>query len=78
MIQDDVLSEKFKEIKDKVGGDIKMSIDEIREKYLKESGKEEGIKDVAIKLLDILDDETISEKTGLNLEEVKELRNTNS
>lgn len=57
-----------------------VGVDEIefREKYLKELGKEEGIKervkDAAIKLLDILDDETIYEKTGLKLEEVKELR----
>ena len=34
LIQDDNLSEKFREIKDSTGGVIKMSIDEIREKYL--------------------------------------------
>lgn len=42
LIQDDNLSEKFREIKDSTGGVIKMSIDEIREKYLEEKGKEEG------------------------------------
>ena len=42
LIQDDNLSEKFREIKDSAGGVIKMSIDEIREKYLEEKGKEEG------------------------------------
>lgn len=82
LIQDDSLSEKFKEIKDSAGGVIKMSIDEIREKYLEEKGKEEGIKEskkeIAIKLLDILDDETIAEKTGLDIEEVKRLREENS
>lgn len=78
LIQDDSLSEKFKEIKDSVGGVIKMSIDEIREKYLEEKGKEESKKEIAIKLLDILDDETIAEKTGLDIKEVKRLREENS
>lgn len=41
-------------------------------------GIKEGIKEVAIKLLDILDDKTISEKTGLDIEKVKELRKLNS
>ncbi|SHI01666.1 hypothetical protein SAMN02745196_02360 [Clostridium collagenovorans DSM 3089] len=77
LIQDDSLSEKFKEIKDSAGGVVKMSIDEIREKYLEEKGKEESKKEIAIKLLDILDDETIAEKTGLDLEEVKRLRKEN-
>ncbi|MGL5244191.1 MAG: Rpn family recombination-promoting nuclease/putative transposase, partial [Sarcina sp.] len=42
LIQNDDLSEKFKEFKDNVGGVRKMTIDEIREKYLKEEGREEG------------------------------------
>lgn len=42
LIQNDDLSEKFKEFKDNVGGVRKMTIDEIREKYLEEKGKEEG------------------------------------
>ena len=78
LIQDDSLSEKLKEIKYSVGGVIKMSIDEIREKYLEEKGKEESKKEIAIKLLDILDDETIAEKTGLDIKEVKRLREENS
>ncbi|MBS5949855.1 MAG: Rpn family recombination-promoting nuclease/putative transposase [Clostridium sp.] len=56
-------------------------LEEMRDKA-KEEGKsegiKEGIKEVAIKLLDILDDETISEKTGLDIEKVKELRKLNS
>ena len=43
-----------------------------------EIGKEEGRKQIAIKiaknLLDILDDETIALKTGLTIEEIKKLR----
>lgn len=42
LIQDNDLSEKFKEIRESAGGVIKMSIDEIRDKYLKEEGREEG------------------------------------
>ncbi|CDM70010.1 hypothetical protein CM240_2893 [Clostridium bornimense] len=42
LIQDDNLSDKFKEIKDSAGGVIKMGIDEIREKYLEEKGRVEG------------------------------------
>ncbi len=38
-------------------------------------GLERGVKKVAASLLDILDDETISLKTGLSVEEVRRLRN---
>ncbi|WBW95930.1 Rpn family recombination-promoting nuclease/putative transposase [Oceanirhabdus sp. W0125-5] len=45
----------------------------------KEEGREEGeilkALEIAKKLLDILDDETISQKTGLEIEKIKELRN---
>ncbi|MDM8553191.1 Rpn family recombination-promoting nuclease/putative transposase [Desulfococcaceae bacterium HSG7] len=49
----------------------------------KEEGRKEGRKeglveaktDMAINLLDILDDEVISEKTGLTLEKIRQLRN---
>lgn len=44
------------------------------EKGLKEGAKKEKF-EIAKKLLDILDDETISTKIGLSLEEIKELRN---
>ena len=50
--------------------------------YAEEKGIKQGIKqgakiekiEIAKKLLDVLDDETISLKTGLSLEEVKEIR----
>ena len=46
-----------------------------------EKGKKEGAKQekilIAKNLLDVLDDETISNKTGLSLKEIKELRNKN-
>lgn len=47
----------------------------------KEEGREEGAKnkstEIAKNLLDVLDDETIAVKTGLSLEEIKELRVNN-
>ena len=39
-----------------------------------EKGREEGIIGTARNLLDILDDKTIAEKTGLDIEFVKKLR----
>lgn len=55
-----------------------MTIDEIRKLHYKEEGREEGEKKKAIEiaknLLDVLDDETISIKTGLTIEEVKGIR----
>ena len=54
------------------------------ERYNEEfgSGKAEGIKqeklEIAKNLLDILDDETISLKTGLSVQEVCELRKESS
>ncbi len=46
-----------------------------------EKGKKEGAKQekilIAKNLLDVLDDEIISNKTGLSLKEIKELRNKN-
>lgn len=37
-------------------------------------GKLEGFKEITKNLLDVLDDETISEKTGLSIEEIKRMR----
>ena len=45
-----------------------------REKSTKEEGKEKGKEEVAKNLLELLDDETISAKTGLSVEFVKGLR----
>jgi predicted transposase YdaD len=50
---------------------------EIREEA-REEGKIEGKLEVAENLLDILDDETISKKTGLSIEKIKKLRNTDT
>ncbi len=42
-----------------------------------EEGKREGKIEIAKNLLDILDDETIALKTGLEVEEVRQLRERN-
>nr|WP_296107686.1 hypothetical protein [uncultured Terrisporobacter sp.] len=78
LIQDEDLFKKFKEIKESSGGVSNMGIDEIREKYLKEEGLKEGEKkkalEIAKSLLDVLDVETISLKTGLSVEEINKLK----
>lgn len=47
------------------------------EKKGREEGKKESSLEIARRLLNILDDETISQTTGLSLEEVKKLRTGN-
>lgn len=90
LIQDESLFRRFKEIKENTEGVVNMGIDEIREKYLEEKGKEEGLKEgkeeglkegekkkaleIAKSLLDILDIETISSKTGLSIDEINKLK----
>ncbi len=54
-------------------------IDKVRDPFYKEGiekGKLEEQRAIAISLLDILDDKTISQKVGLKLEEVEKLRDT--
>ena len=95
LIQDEELESKYEEYKRERGGAIKMTVEQIREKYYtqkgEEKGRKEGIKEgrkegikegegnktieIARNLLDILDNETISLKTGLSIAEVEKLRN---
>jgi hypothetical protein len=42
---------------------------------MEQKAKEKGKLEFAKNLLDILDDETIAEKSGLPIEEIKKLRN---
>ncbi|MGL4760441.1 MAG: Rpn family recombination-promoting nuclease/putative transposase, partial [Sarcina sp.] len=87
LIQDNKLSEEFKEVRDKIGGAVEMSIDEIREIYLeergiekgKEEGREEGekLKQIEIAKNGIkqgLNVEIISTLTGLSVEEIEKLK----
>lgn len=82
LIQDQELENKYEEYKREKGGVLKMTIEEIRKMHYKQEGKEEGIQEgeykksleIAKNLLDVLDKETISLKTGLSIEEIEKLR----
>jgi len=50
-----------------------MRVEEGREEG-REEGKKEKAVEIAKNLLDVLDDETIAKKTGLSIEEIRELR----
>ncbi|NFH89593.1 hypothetical protein FDA33_05065 [Clostridium botulinum] len=82
LIEDKELEQKFKEYKRKKGGVASMTVDQIRQKYYEQKGEEKGLKEgkiqVAKNLLDVLDDETIALKTGLDIEEVIKLRENSS
>ncbi|MBN1050457.1 hypothetical protein DVV88_17035 [Clostridium botulinum] len=63
-----------------------MTVDQIRQKYYEQKGKEVGIQEgmkkekikIARNLLDILDNKTIATKTGLTEEEIDALRKKES
>ena len=78
LIKDKELEQKFEEYKREKGGAVRMTVDQIRQKYYeqkgREEGREEGIIEIAKNLLDVLDDKTIALKTGLDIEEVRKLR----
>ncbi|WP_040327645.1 Rpn family recombination-promoting nuclease/putative transposase [Clostridium ihumii] len=82
LINDEELDEKYNEYKRISGGVYKMTIEEIRKKYYTQKGREEGIEkgreeeklELARNLLDILDDETIALKVGLDIKDVKKIR----
>ncbi|NFA41501.1 hypothetical protein EXM65_02615 [Clostridium botulinum] len=82
LIEDKEFEQKFKEYKRKKGGVASMTVDQIRQKYYEQKGEEKGLKEgkiqVAKNLLDVLDDETIALKTGLDIEEVIKLRENSS
>ena len=75
LIKDEELENKYEEYKRERGGAIKMTVDQIREKYYKQKGEEKKTIEIARNLLDILDNETISLKTGLSIADVEKLRN---
>lgn len=85
LIEDPELERKYEEYRNSVGGVLKMTIEEIRKTHYERKGEERGIEkgiekekiEIAKKLLDILDDQTIADKTGLHIEKVRELRAEN-
>ena len=55
-----------------------MTVDQIRQKYYEQNGRNEEKIQLARNLLDVLDDKTIALKTGLDIEEVRKLRNNSN
>ncbi|NFO05642.1 hypothetical protein FDB23_16550 [Clostridium botulinum] len=90
LIKDKNLEKKFEEYKRERGGAVRMTVDQIRQKYYEQKGKEVGIQEgkevgiqegmkkekikIARNLLDVLDNKTIATKTGLTEEEIDALR----
>lgn len=87
LIQDNELENKYKEYRRERGGAIKMTVDQIREKYYTQKGKEEGRKEgrkegehkkaveSAMNFLKLgLSAEIIAQGTGLSLDEVNKIK----
>lgn len=77
LIEDPELEKKFEEYRNSVGGVLKMTIDEIRKTHYERKAKEKEKIEIAKNLLDVLDDKTIAEKTGIHIDKVRELREEN-
>ena len=72
-----ILKDKVSALNEAERKGIEKGIKEGRKEGIKEGrkeGRKEGIREIAKKLLDILDNKTISEKTGLTEEEIQKLR----
>lgn len=75
LIQDKELESKYEEYKREREGAVRMTVDQIRQKYYEQKGIEEGIKKTAINLLKMgMSDSIVAEATGLTLDEVKEIK----
>lgn len=87
LIQDKELENKYEEYKKERGGAIKMTVDQIREKYYTQKGKEEGRKEgrkegahnkaveSAMNFLKLgVSAEIIAQGTGLSLDEVNKIK----
>lgn len=79
LIKDKDLENKYEEYKRERGGAVRMTVDQIRQKYYEQKGREEGIeegiKKTAINLLKMgISDNIVAEGTGLTLDIIKELK----
>ena len=83
LIKDKELENKYEEYKRERGGAVRMTVDQIRQKYYEQKGREEGreegieegIKKTAINLLKMgMSDSIVAEGTGLTLDIIKELK----
>ena len=71
------IHKKVIEVKNNPNVEVELMTPLERDREKIEEGIKEGKIEIAINLLDILDDKTISEKTGLDIEVVKKLRKEN-
>lgn len=75
LIRDKELEQEYEEYKKLRGGAVRMTVDQVREKYIEQKGIEKGLKKTAINLLKMgITDEIVAEGTGLTLEEIREIK----
>ncbi len=79
LIQDKELENKYEEYKREKGGAVRMTVDQIRQKYYEQKGREqvreEGVKKTAVNLLKMgISDTIVAKGTGLTLDEIEELK----
>ncbi len=78
LIKDKELEKKFEEYKRERGGAASMTVDQIRQKYYEQKGKEEGKIEIAKNLIKLgLSTKEIMVATGLEEEQINEIRNLN-
>lgn len=87
LIQDKELENKYEKYKRERGGAVRMNVDQIRQKYYEQKGREQGreegrkqgqeeaTKKTAVNLLKMgISDEVVAEGTGLTFDEIKEIK----
>ena len=72
LIQDKELENKYEEYKKERGGAVRMTVDQIRQKYYEQKAREEILRKTAINLLKMgMTEDIVAEGTGLSIEEIK-------
>ena len=79
LIQDKELENKYEEYKKERRGAVRMTVDQIRQKYYEQKGREkereEILRKTAINLLKMgMTEDIVAEGTGLSIEEIKEIK----
>ncbi|MFR1904378.1 MAG: hypothetical protein ACLS28_00645 [Clostridium neonatale] len=75
LIQDKELENKYEEYKKERGGAVRMTVDQIRQKYYEQKAREEILRKTAINLLKMgMTEDIVAEGTGLSIEEIKEIK----
>lgn len=75
LIQDKELENKYEEYKKERGGAVRMTVDQIRQKYYEQKAREEILRKTAINFLKMgMTEDIVAEGTGLSIEEIKEIK----